>query len=98
MFCFILTQLVHAKIQEGADTPPPPLEKSKQYLTGSPEKSQCYQASNQCRAIIGPPAKRHFNGVSLAIGPLFVLHVFISSLSSFKLSDSIWQNYLDPRM
>ena len=30
------------------------------------KKSQSYQASIQCWAIIGPPAKRHSNGVSLA--------------------------------
>ena len=31
-----------------------------------PEKSQSYQASIQCWAIIGTPAKRNLNGVSLA--------------------------------
>ena len=30
-----------------------------QYWSGSTEKWQSYQASNQCWAIIGPPAKRH---------------------------------------
>ena len=38
---------------------------SKQYWSGSPEKSQSYQASIQCWAIIGTPAKRHLIGVSL---------------------------------
>ena len=33
------------------------------YWYGSPEKSQSYQASIQCWAIICPPAERHFNGV-----------------------------------
>ena len=31
-----------------------------------PSKSQSYQSSISCWTIIGPPAKRHFNGVSLA--------------------------------
>ena len=31
-----------------------------------PKKWQSYQASIQCRVIIGTPAKRHLNGVSLA--------------------------------
>ena len=31
-----------------------------------PLKSQSYQGSIQCWAIIGTPTKRHFNGVSLA--------------------------------
>ena len=48
----------------GGGTPPPP-EKiksyrfSEQYWSGSLAKSQSYQASTQCWAIIGPPAKRH---------------------------------------
>ena len=64
----------HGRIQRGTGgpDPPPPPEKSqksrvsKQYWSRSPEKSQSYQASIQCWAIIGPPAKRHLNGVSLA--------------------------------
>ena len=36
-----------------------------QYWSGSPRKLQSYQASSQCSAIIGPPAKRHLNGISL---------------------------------
>ena len=32
------------------------------YLSGSPEQSQSYQASMHILAIIGPPAKHHFNG------------------------------------
>ena len=39
---------------------------SKQYWSGSPSKSQSYQASIQCRAIISTPVKRNLNGVSLA--------------------------------
>ena len=52
---------------------PPPPEKSQkytrdscQYLFRSPEKSHSYQASIQHLAIIGPPAKCHLNGISLA--------------------------------
>ena len=33
---------------------------SKKFLSGSPEKSQSYQAKYQCWAIIGTPAKRHW--------------------------------------
>ena len=47
---------------------PDPTEKSQnlglQYWPRCPEKSQSYQASIQCWAIIGPPAKRYFK-----IGP-----------------------------
>ena len=72
----------HGRIQrgggQGVRTPPPPppppppprkitkIRVSKQYWSRSPEKSQSYQASIQCWAIIGPPAKRHLNAVSLA--------------------------------
>ena len=38
---------------------------SLQYWSGSPETSQRYQASIYCWNIIGPPTKRHLNGVSL---------------------------------
>ena len=53
----------HGRIQRGragVRTPPPPeksrkIRVSKQYRSRSPEKSQSYQASIQCWAIIGPP-------------------------------------------
>ena len=51
----------HGRIQRGGGGPDPPPEKSrkirvsKQYRSRSPEKSQSYQASIQCWAIIGPP-------------------------------------------
>ena len=47
-------------------TPPEKYRVSLQYWSGSPEKSQSYQARIQCWAIIGTPAKCHLNGVSLA--------------------------------
>ena len=43
---------------------PDPLENHESI--GSPKQSQNYKASIQCRSIIGLPAKRHLNGVSLA--------------------------------
>ena len=53
----------HGRIQRGGGTggPDPPeksqkIRVSKQYRSRSPEKSQSYQASIQCWAIIGPPA------------------------------------------
>ena len=56
---------------QGVRTPPPPEKSQKywvslQYWSGSPEKQQSYQSSIQCWDSICPPAKRHFNGVSLA--------------------------------
>ena len=53
---------------KGVQTPEnsPKYRVSEQYWSGSPEKSQSYQASIQCWDIIGPSAKRHLNGVSLA--------------------------------
>ena len=63
----------HARVQRGTAGPdtPSPLKNhknrvSKQYWSRSPEQSQSYQAEFQCWAIIGTPAKRHLNGVSLA--------------------------------
>ena len=66
----------HVRIQSGhreSGHPPPFTLKNhknigflKQYWSGSPEKSQSYQASIQCWAIICTPAKRHLNVVSLA--------------------------------
>ena len=35
-----------------------------QYRSGSPEQSQSYQASIQCWAVIGTPAKRHLMAFS----------------------------------
>ena len=72
--CRLLMDLYkqHARIQmgEGAGDPtaikPQKYRISRQYWSGCPEKSQSYQTSFQCWAIIGPPAKRHLNGVSLA--------------------------------
>ena len=59
---------------EGGDRgsgPPPPLKNHKNigFLRNTGPgllKSQGYQASIQCWAIIGPPGKCHLNGVSLA--------------------------------
>ena len=49
----------------GFRTPPEKSQKYRgfflQYWSGSPEKSQNYQASIQCWVIIGMPAKRHLN-------------------------------------
>ena len=53
-----------AQIQRGDRGPPPIPEKaqkyrvSSQYCSGSRIKTQSYQASIQCLAIIGPPGKR----------------------------------------
>ena len=62
---------LHARIQRRAEVPdidPGKLQSyrvPKQYWPGSPGKSQRCQAGIQCWAIIGPPAKRHLNGVLL---------------------------------
>ena len=58
-------------------------------------------------AIIGPLAKRHFNGVSLVGRYLPAYGGFGASLSSKKQNKQktnltelgpLWQNFLDPRM
>ena len=52
----------------GPDGPPLKSQKyrvSLQYWYGSPEKSQSKLARIQCSFIIGSPAKRHLNGISL---------------------------------
>ena len=61
----------HGRIRGGDRGSGPPLKNHKNIVFPSnfdpdPLKSQSYQASIQCWAIIGTPAKRHFNGVSLA--------------------------------
>ena len=63
---------------------------SLKYWSGSPEKSQSYQVSIYSWAIIGPPAKRHLNGVSLAGGwwPIFsdvgsYIPSFLKKISNF---------------
>ena len=53
---------------QGARTPTEKSQKyraSLQYWSDSPVKPHSLQASIQCWAIIGPPVKRHLNGVSL---------------------------------
>ena len=61
---------------------------------GSPEKSQSYQASIPCWAIIGPPAKRHLNGVSLAgrWWPAYSGTWILSYQKKVSLLDTLWQN------
>ena len=62
----------HGRIQrEGGGAGGIPLKSRKNIgflsITGpDPLKIRIYQASIQCWAIIGPPAKHHLNGVSLA--------------------------------
>ena len=51
--------------RSGPSPPPPPKNHKNIGFLKSPEKSQSYQSSIQCWAIIGTPAKRHLNGVSL---------------------------------
>ena len=94
------TRLPHGRIRRGdrGSRPPPPWKITKiQGFIAIPVrilwKSQGCQAGIQCWAIIGTPAKRHLNGVSLTgrCGPAY---------------DSIWilsplilcLNFLDPRM
>ena len=48
----------HARIQRGTGSGPPLKNPKAVGFLGSPEKSQSYQASIQCWAIIGPPAKK----------------------------------------
>ena len=51
---------------EGRGRGPNPLEnRNAIWLSGFPEKSLNYKASIRCWAIIGTPAKRQINGVSL---------------------------------
>ena len=71
----------HVRIQRETGGPDPPFKNHKNigFLSNTgpdPLKSQSYKASIQCWAIIGPPAKRNLNGVTLAgryDGPLLML-------------------------
>ena len=97
------------RIQRGNWGSGPPLENYKiiGFLINTcpdPLKSQSYQSSIQCCTIIGPPAKRHWNCVSLArrwwpanSGILIFPPLIKLKKNLFKL-DPLWQNFLDPRM
>ena len=86
---------MHGRIQRGGTGgPDPPLPKNHKNIgfvcntsPGSPEKSQSCQVSNQCWAIIGPPAKRHLNGVlRFAGGPVMAnLLRYLDPLSPHQL-------------
>ena len=56
------------------------------YWSGSPAKSKSYQASSQCRGIIGPPAKR------------FSWYMYMDPLSHHKRTKTKQQPFseLDP--
>ena len=86
--------------------PPPPwkitkIKGSLAILVQVPLKSQSHQSSIQCWATIVPPAKRHLNGVSLAVrwwpvnSGIWILPLLIKLK---KKLDPLWQNFLDPRM
>ena len=55
--------IAHARIHGGGERgPDSPMKNHKSIgFLSNPEKSQSYQASIQCWAIIGPPGKRHLN-------------------------------------
>ena len=96
-------------VSKGGTGGPDPAEKSQNIGLNSsntgpdPLKNHSYQASIQCWAIIGRPAKRHLMafGWWADDGPFIV--EFGSSLpSSTKKNlskvDPLWQNFLDPCM
>ena len=79
----LLNTAIHGRIQRGTggSGPPPPILYHKNIgFLRTPVKLQRLQASIQCWATIGPPAKRHLHGVRWRVddGPLIV--VFGSSL------------------
>ena len=95
------TRLPHGRIQRGdrgsGPLPPEKLQKyrvSLQCWSGSSEKSQGCKAGIQCWAIIGTPAKRHLNGVSLTgrRGPAY------GSIWILSPPLILCLNFLDPRM
>ena len=63
-----VAHVMHGSIG-GPDPPPLKNHKNIGFLSNTgpdPLKKNSFQVSIQCWAIIGTPAKRHFNGVSLA--------------------------------
>ena len=70
---------------------------SKQYWSGSSEKSQSYQASIQCWANIGTPAKRRFAGEPMMAHLKWYLDPFFPHQLK-KSSGPLWKNFLDPCM
>ena len=66
MFTLSASMAIHGRIQRGDSEsgPPPPLKNHKKYRFFS-NMGQSYQASIQCRVIIGTLANRHLNGVLL---------------------------------
>ena len=65
MFTLSASMAIHGRIQRGTGGPDPPPEKSQKNLGFFSNMGQSYQASIQCRVIIGTLANRHLNGVSL---------------------------------
>ena len=94
----------------GTGGPEPPWKITKIYSVLAifiriPYKSQRYQASIQWWAIIGMPAKRHSNGVSLAgrwwpilVAFQYSLHPINWKKKTLSVLDPLWQNFLDQRM
>ena len=62
MFCFILTQLVHAKIQEGVDTPSPP---SKNLSNTGLDPLKNHNATKPA-INVGQSSARQRNAISMA--------------------------------
>ena len=88
----------------GPDPPPPVKYKNIRFLSNIvriPLQSQSYQSSIQCWAIIGPPVKRHLNGVSLA-GRRWSGIYILPPLIKLKIPCQSWtpsdKNFLDPRI
>ena len=90
----------------GSGHPPP--EKSQKIGLSSntgpdPLKNHSYQASIQCWATIGPPAKRHLNGVLLvgrrwpAYSGSWIISLLIKLKKRIKVGPPL-KNFLDTRM
>ena len=104
------TNCCHVLIQTGGGgggtgCPDPPLENYKNigFLSNTgldPLKSQSYQSSIQCWAIIGPPVKCHLNGPLLVgrwwppYSGIWILHPLINLKKALSKLDPLRQNFL----
>ena len=100
MFTLSASMDIHGQIQRGdrGSGPPSPWKITRNICFFS-NMGQSYQASFQCRVIIGTLANRHLNGVSL-VGRWWPADIVVFGSSHQKKPvaklDPLWRHFLDP--
>ena len=83
MFTLSASMAIHGRIQRGGGQGSRPPLKNHKNIGDFSNMCQSYQASIQCRVIIGTLANRHLNGVSLA-GRLWPANIVVFGSSHKK--------------